>query len=241
MSIVIACALCLWGLRRVDGRGVLLFDIEDLHFGEEGSCDADLLLGYGMDKLQVAGQQRDATSGVATTGTVFEIPLDRMAEVGELGANLVLASGEEVDAKQRVAITLRHHLILQLAALCTLGSGVDDKTLIHASVREEIIIDASRLLGESTLHHSEIRLMQLTTTQHIIEAGEGLGSLGESHHTPHRAVDAMHYAAEYIARFVVLLLKIHLNLLGEGSVAGLIPLHYLPLCLIYYDNMIVFV
>ena len=47
----------------------------------------------GVDELYVAGQEADAAVRVGPFCSVFEVPLDGTAHVGELATDLVVAAG----------------------------------------------------------------------------------------------------------------------------------------------------
>ena len=64
------------------------------------------------------------------------------------------------------------------------------------------------------LHESPVSLVDFSLAQHLVEARERLGGLGEYHHTSDRAVEAMHYPAKYITGFVVFLLEVSLDGFG---------------------------
>ena len=55
------------------------------------SIDDNLLMADGMLELDVTGKERDASIGIATPRTVFEIAFDGATDGGELAANLMMA------------------------------------------------------------------------------------------------------------------------------------------------------
>ena len=64
-----------------------------------------------------AGMEGDAAVRVRARRTVFEVALDRAAEVGELAADLVVASGEKFHLNEPVAVGLADLPIIKLGKL----------------------------------------------------------------------------------------------------------------------------
>lgn len=67
-----------------------------------------------MGEGYAAGMERDAAVRVRARRTVFEVTLDRAAEVGELAADLMVTAGKKFHLHEPIAVRLADLLIVKL-------------------------------------------------------------------------------------------------------------------------------
>ena len=214
---------------------------EELHLGGGGGGEVDGLVGDGMLKPDAVGEQRDAAVLVAAARAILEVALYRMADGGELGADLMLAPREELHFQQGVAVSSRYRAVAESRLLCLRILLRGDEGLVEASVAFEPVLENGLLFIRRSFDERPVCLVDVALAEHVVEAGEGLGGAREDHQPGDGAVDAVNDPAEHIAGLGVFLTDIVLDGLRKGLVAGLVALHYLAGLLAHHNNMVVFV
>lgn len=209
--------------------------------GGDGGLDVDGLAADGVDEVDAACEQRDAAVGVAALVAVLEVAADGAAYGGELDAYLVLAAGEELDFEEAVAVALGYECVAQagfLGAGARRGGGV---AFVVALRGGDVVGELGLRLGRHSAGDGPVALVDGAGAEHLVEARQGLGCLGENHNAADGAVEAMAHADEDVAGLGVFLLEPGCNGLAEGCVAGLVALHYLAGSLVDDDDVVVFV
>ena len=194
-----------------------------------------------MSEFDFTGKKGYASIRIAATSAIFEVALYGMTRSCQLATDLMFPSGEQIHFKQGVAVTFGHRLIFEHCFLGVFIFRFGDECLVKSSVRDEVISQSVFIFLKVALHKRPIGFMDVAITKHVVKSCESLGCLCEYHNSSDGAIDAMNNSAEYIAGFVVFLLKILFDRFGKRGVAGFIPLHDLSGHFIDNDDMIVFV
>ena len=69
--------------------------------------DEDLVVGYGVVEIEPAGVQADGGVEFGAFGTVLDIPFDRMPDVRELRADLVVTASMQFHLQKRIPFRMR--------------------------------------------------------------------------------------------------------------------------------------
>ncbi len=143
---------------------------------------------------------------------------------------------DKVIVRGRRDEAVMQHGFLRVLHFLVVGIGFVLLLIAHYPVGQRVL-----LLFGAVFHDSPVRLVDVSETEHIVEACQSLTGLCENDESAYGAVKAMHHAEEDVAGFLVFLLDILLHRFGERSVAGLVALDYFAGGLADDDDMVVFV
>lgn len=194
-----------------------------------------------MNEFNALGDERYSPVGIASAGSILQIPLDGIAHLRELHADLMLAPGDKIHLDDAVAVACGNGSVAQLSPLGVGVRGFAGERFVHAPVGAHMAHQRALGLLRLPLHHSPISLVNAVISEHLVEACKSLGGSGKDHQPAYRTVDAVYYSAEDVARFIVFLLQILLHHLRQRTVARAVPLHDLSGTLVDHNYMIVFI
>jgi hypothetical protein len=108
-------------------------------------------------------------------------------------------------------------------------------------VADEIVLQGSLLLLGWFYDYCPIFLFYLVPSEHFVEACKCFGGLGKEYYARYGSVEAVYYAAEYIARLGVSLFEILSDGVYQWFVACLVALYYIGGAFVDGNYVIVFV
>ncbi len=104
-----------------------------------------------------------------------------------------------------------------------------------------IMAKLSRELLRTVLRYGPIDLTDRLVRKHLVEARQSLARPGEENDSADWTVDAVNNTQENIARLVILLLDISLNVVEQSMISGLVGLNNLADLLVDGDYMVILV
>ncbi len=118
----------------------------------------DFFVAYRMFEAYAAGHKTDASVGVGTWSSVFEIPLDAASYACKLAAYLMMASGKQFNLNQMITLSMTDDAVFQL---CQFGFGriasdyvgfvlfliADQPVLQKCSIRRRSVVRCSAFLA----------------------------------------------------------------------------------------------
>lgn len=164
-----------------------------------------------MDEFDMVSEQGYAAIGIASARTVFEVALDGMADRRQLATDLMLASRKKIDFKKSVAVAFGDRFVFQDGFLGIGSSGFRHEGLVDSAVAHEKVLERVFLFFGMAFNERPVCFVDIALAEHVVEAGEGLGSLCEDHESADRAVDTVDHTAEHVSRLIVFLLEILLD------------------------------
>ena len=123
-------------------------------------------------------------------GAILDISDYGAAYSCQLGTDLVMPSGMEVDLQQRLPFgRLSHHSILQHRLLRLLCPHADRVALILIPIAKEMVSQSGSGALRASLDKGEVDLLKVVpTAKGVIESGECLAGASEEYHPAHRSV-----------------------------------------------------
>lgn len=181
--------------------------------------------------------------GEGIRSAILYVPDDRAAYRRQLGANLVVPSGMEVDLQKRLPLgRLSHRLIFEYRLLCLLCPLRDRVALILISIAKERVCKGRSRALRATFDEGEVDLLKVVSpAEGIIESGECLACAGKEYNPAHRSIEPVYHSEEDGAGLVVLLLYIGFAGLHKWFITGAIPLDDLTWSLGDSEQMVVLV
>lgn len=194
-----------------------------------------------MLELDGTAMEIDAAALVAALSTIFEVAPDRAADACELGANLVVATCEDLDFEEVEPFGAGDEAVGRYGLLvaCSWADGYERAVLILV-LADKVAECAFELLG-SVLGDGPIDLAYLLLREHLVEACEGFAGASEEDDTADGAVYAVNDAHEDVAGLGIFLLDVLLDIVEECAVARLIGLDDFASLLVDGDYVVVFV
>ena len=176
-------------------------------------------------------------------GAILDISDDRAAYSCQLGADLVMPSGMEVDLQQRLPlVNLGYCPILQHCFLCILCPLTDRVALILIPIAKKSVCECRRGALRVTFDEGEVDLVEVVpATEGVIESGQSFACAGKEYHPTHRSIEPVYHSEEDGAGLVVLLLYIGFAGLHKWFITGAIPLDDLTGSLGDSEQMVVLV
>ena len=198
-------------------------------------------MAYGMDELHPACVEGDGTVGVAAPCPVLEVAPDGAANISQLAAYLVVATGLQRDLEEAVALARAYDPVVQLCPLGARHLAVVCVRLVLPLVAHEPVDE--RALGLLWLAGDDcpVRLVYAAFGEHLVEPGQRLARTRKKDCAAYGAVEPVNNTKEDVAGLGIRFLDVLLYCLAERSVAGLVALDYLPALLRDDDDVVVFV
>lgn len=187
--------------------------------------------------------ERYGCVGEGIRSAILDISNDRTAYRCQLGANLVVPSGMEVDLQQRLPLgRLSHRLIFEYRLLCLLCPLRDRVALILITIAKEMVGQSGSRALRATFDEGEVDLLKVVSpTECVIKPGECLAGSGKEYNPAHRSIEPVYHSEEDGAGLVVLLLNIGFAGLHKWLITGAIPLDDLTGSLGDSEQMVVLV
>ena len=149
--------------------------------------------------------------------------------------------GLHLHLQQVVVIQAQQQAVAQ-AGFAGAGLGlVAQIALVLPGVAGQVMHQGVLVARRAGLHHGPVLLGHPALTEQLGQALQGLGGAGEQHHPAGGPVQAVRDPDEHAARLGVLGLQVFLELLGEGLVPGLVPLHDVRGPFVHGDQVVVLV
>lgn len=160
-------------------------------------------------------------------GAILDISDDGATYSCQLGTDLVMPSGMEVDLQQRLPFgRLSHHSILQHRLLRLLRRRADRVALILIPIAKEMVGQGGSRAIRTSLDKGEVDLLKVVpTAKGVIESCECLAGACEEYHSAHRSVKSVCHPEEDSTELIVLLLDIGFAGFHKWLISGTIPLH----------------
>ena len=108
-------------------------------------------------------------------------------------------------------------------------------------VFDDVILQDIGIFRRTVFHDGQINLVEVAVFHLHGHTREGLACLGKHHGTAHGTVDAMNQSGKHIARLVVFLLDVILDIVEKTHITGLVALHNLRRKLVDDNQMIILV
>ena len=187
--------------------------------------------------------ERYGCVGEGIRSAILDISDDRTAYRRQLGANLVVPSGMEVDLQKRLPLgRLNHRLIFKHRLLCLLCPLSYRVALILISIAKESVCKGRSRALRATFDEGEVDLLKVVSpSECVIKSGECLACAGKEYHPAHRSIEPVYDSEEDGAGLVVLLLYIGFAGLHKWFITGAIPLDDLTWSLGDSKQMVVLV
>lgn len=187
--------------------------------------------------------ERYGCVGEGIRSAILNISDDRTAYRRQLGANLMVPSGMEVDLQKRLPLgRLSHRLIFEYRLLCLLCPLRDRVALILISIAKESVCKGRSRALRATFDEGEVDLLKVVSpAECVIKSGECLAGSGKEYHPAHRSIEPVYHSEEDGAGLVVLLLNIGFAGLHKWFITGAIPLDDLTGSLGDSEQMVVLV
>ena len=185
--------------------------------------------------------ERDAAVGVRAAGAVFQVALDRAADLRELGADLVVAARKQFDLDERVVGRGAERAVAQPRLLRFGFRGVAGARAVGAAVAQHPVAQFPFERVGPLFRDGPVGFADFARTDHFIEPHQRLRGLGEEHCAAHGTVDAVHDAEKHLAGFRVAAFDVGLDLVFEGALARRIGLYEVAAALVDHQQVVVFV
>jgi hypothetical protein len=185
--------------------------------------------------------QADASVGVRARCAVFQVAFYGAADMRELAAYLVVPSREEFHFQEMVPFRVGDMAVTQSGQF-GLRSGLSGyETLVQAFIALHPVFQQAFFFGRCRAAKGKVCLVNLPVAKHGVQPFKGFGCLGEDAKPAYGPVQAVRDSQENVSRFGVAFLDKGFEYVGEGSVAGLVALHYFSGLLVEYKQVVVFV
>ena len=194
-----------------------------------------------MYKGHAVAQQADASIGVGSRRAILQVALDGATDMSQLRADLMVASREQVDFEQHVAVATPDDLVAQHSLLAARHLVVVGIGLVLSLVAHQPVGQQSLRFGRLMLDDGPVGLVDLTLAKQIVEAAQRLRGLGKDDQSGHGAVQAVDHTEKDVARLLIFLLQPFLDGIGERKVARLVALYDFAHLLIDDDDVVVLV
>ena len=158
-----------------------------------------------MRDFQLPREQREAFIRQDRARAVFMVADNRMADAGELGADLVMAPRAQRDFDETQAVAPVAHDIAQFGVLRVFKRRGGD---FDAPVRRAALDVMQQPAGrrcDVALNHGQVRFMRRPVPKLRGQAAGGFRGFRKQHHARHRAIQAMHHADKRAARLLIFL------------------------------------
>jgi len=133
--------------------------------------------------------QADGTAGEVAGGAVTPIAEEGQADAGELGADLVVASGEQGDLEECQAGRGAHQAVLEDGLAGLAAGAVDAARLVR--VMHQPVLETARGRRRPAGDDGPVELRHLALALAGVQPAEGFAGAGEEDYAADRAVDAV--------------------------------------------------
>ena len=190
----------------------------------------------------MAGVQADASVGIGPRRPVFQVSLDRAADVRELAADLVVAAGEQHDLHEAIPFGAADEPVTEP---CQFGvpafPGGADETLVDAFVAPHPVFEQSFRFARLRADQGPVGLSDGALAEQGGHPLQGLGGLGQHDDAADRPVQPVGEAHEHLPGLAVPFGDERLAGVGQALVPGLVALHDLARLLVQDKQVVVFV
>ena len=152
-----------------------------------------------VDEAYASGVEADSSVRVGTRSSVFEVALDRAAQVAELAAYLVVPAGEQFNLYKMIAVGAPKVFIVEFGELGSVSSGGDYIGFVLLFVADKPVFKMAFWSLWLRTAQRPVGLVRLRSAEGFAEPAECLGCLGENAHPAHRPVEAVGNSHENIA------------------------------------------
>ena len=193
-----------------------------------------------MDETDVVCVKAYSSIRIGSWGSIFEISLDRAAQMAQLAAYLVVTPSKQLDLQKVVAVSAAYESIVEFCELCALASLGNNIGLVLFFISGKPVFQMSFVCCRPLAAESAIGLVDIRAAEHCAQPFHSLGGLCKDAYSAYRAVESVRYTHIYLSRFIVALGNIGLESLREAFISGLVPLHDFTDLLVDDEKVVVF-
>ena len=126
-----------------------------------------------MDEIDTVRMERNASVGIRTAGPVFQVALNRTADLRELRPDLMVAPRQQIDLHQRITSTRPQGAVTQFRQFCIAPGRIERPRTVGFLVTQDIVAQLSLFGIGTALRKRPIGLFDLAPADHLVQAGEG--------------------------------------------------------------------
>ena len=127
------------------------------------------LFGDRMDEFDAASMKADTSIWVGTTGSVFEVTLDRTTDSGKLATNLMMPTCLKIHLQEAIVIAVRKGAIDKDSLFRIRSVGFSDIALILCFIANQVVFEPCFGQFRAALNDSPIGLSDLIVTpKHLV-------------------------------------------------------------------------